>query len=121
VVRQVISPETARTLLDMMGVVVQGIPASSLDVQDYTVGAKSGTANIASTDGGYKDSAYISSFIGVVPLEDPQLLVMVKIEEPNGVPWGTVVAAPAFQRIAQAALPYLKIPPQEPALVSEIR
>ncbi len=120
VVRQVISPESARTLLDMMGVVVQGIPTISLDVQGYTVGAKSGTANVASSNGGYKDS-YISSFIGVVPLEDPQLLVMVKIDEPNGVPWGTVVAAPAFQNVAQATLAYLKIPPQEPALVSEIR
>ncbi len=46
---------------------------------------------------------------------------MVKIDEPKGVPWGTVVAAPAFERIAQAALAYFKIPPQEPALVSEIR
>ncbi len=121
VIRQVISPDTARTLLDMMGVVVEGIPASSLDVQGYTVGAKSGTANIVSGDGGYKDTAYISSFMGVAPLEDPQLMVMVKIDEPKGVPWGTVVATPAFQRIVQAALAYFKIPPQEPALVSEIR
>jgi cell division protein FtsI/penicillin-binding protein 2 len=121
VVRQVMSPESARTLLDMMGVVVEGIPVTSLDVQGYTVGAKSGTANIASNSGGYKDSAYISSFIGVAPLEDPQLLVMVKIDEPKGVPWGTVVAAPAFERITQAALAYFKIPPPEPALVSEIR
>jgi stage V sporulation protein D (sporulation-specific penicillin-binding protein) len=121
VVGQVISPDTARTLLGIMGVVVQGIPASSLNVQGYTVAGKSGTANIASGDGGYKDTAYISSFIGAVPLEDPQLLVMVKIDEPKGVPWGTVVAAPAFERIAQAALAYFKIPPQEPALVSEIR
>jgi stage V sporulation protein D (sporulation-specific penicillin-binding protein) len=121
VVGQVISPEAARTLLGIMGVVVQGIPASSLDVQGYTVAGKSGTANIASGDGGYNDSAYISSFIGAVPLEDPQLLVMVKIDEPKGVPWGTVVAAPAFERIAQAALAYFKIPPQEPALVSEMR
>jgi stage V sporulation protein D (sporulation-specific penicillin-binding protein) len=121
VVRQVISPETARTLLGIMGVVVEGIPANSLNVQGYTVAGKSGTANIASGEGGYRDTAYISSFIGAVPLEDPQLLVMVKIEEPKGVPWGTVVAAPAFERIAQAALAYFKIPPQEPALVSEIR
>jgi cell division protein FtsI/penicillin-binding protein 2 len=120
-VRQVISPESARTLLDMMGVVVQGIPTISLDAQGYTVGGKSGTANIASSSGGYKDSSYISSFIGAAPLEDPQLLVMVKIDEPKGVPWGTVVAAPAFQRITQAALAYLKIPPQGSDLVSEIR
>lgn len=120
VVRQVISPEAARTLLDMMGVVVQGIPSTFLDVQGYKVGGKTGTANVPSGSGAYKAS-YISSFVGVAPLQDPQLVVLVKIDEPKGSPWGTVVAAPAFGRIAQAALAYLKIPPQEPALVSEMR
>ncbi len=120
-VRQVISPETSRTLLDIMGVVVQGIPSSFLDIQGYKVGGKTGTANLVSGSGGYRDSAYISSFVGVAPLEDPKLVVMVKIDEPKGVPWGTVVAAPAFDRIVQAALPYLKIPPQDPALVAEAR
>lgn len=120
VARQVVSPETARTLLDIMGVVVQGIPPTFLDVQGYKVGGKTGTANIASSGGGYKNS-YISSFAGVAPLEDPKLAILVKIDEPQSVPWGTVVAAPAFSRIAQATLAYLKIPPREPALVSEIR
>ena len=119
-VRQVMSPESARTLLDIMGVVVLGIPPSFLDIQGYKVGGKTGTANLVSGSGGYKDT-YISSFVGVAPLEDPKLVVMVKIDEPKGVPWGTVVAAPAFDRIAQAALPYLKIPPPEPALVAETR
>jgi cell division protein FtsI/penicillin-binding protein 2 len=120
VARQVISPESARTLLDMMGVVVQGIPPTFLDVQGYIVGGKTGTANVPSGSGDYKAS-YIASFVGVAPLEDPQLMVLVKIDEPKKSPWGTVVAAPAFQRIVQAALAYFKIPPQEPALVSEIR
>ena len=119
-VRQVMSPESARTLLDIMGVVVQGIPPNFLDIRGYKVGGKTGTANLVSGSGGYKDT-YISSFVGVAPLEDPKLVVMVKIDEPKGVPWGTVVAAPAFDRIAQAALPYLKIPPPEPALVAETR
>ena len=119
-VRQVMSPESARTLLDIMGVVVQGIPPNFLDIRGYKVGGKTGTANLVSASGGYKDT-YISSFVGVAPLEDPKLVVMVKIDEPKGVPWGTVVAAPAFDRIAQAALPYLKIPPPEPALVAETR
>lgn len=119
VVREVVSPETARTVLDMMGVVVQGIPHSFLDVQGYTVGGKTGTANVAS-GGGYK-STYISSFIGVAPLEKPQLLVMVKVDEPKDSPWGTVVAAPVFQQVTQAALAYFRIPPQEQSLVSEVR
>jgi cell division protein FtsI/penicillin-binding protein 2 len=120
VVRQVVSAETARTLLDMMGVVVQGIPPNLLDIQGYKVGGKTGTASIASGGGGYKET-YISSFAGVAPLEDPELAVMIKIDEPQGLPWGTVVAAPAFERIAQSALAYFKIPPPDPALVSEIR
>jgi cell division protein FtsI/penicillin-binding protein 2 len=119
-IRQVVSPETSRTLLDMMGVVVQGLSPSFLDIQGYQVGGKTGTANIAS-GGGYKEEAYISSFAGVAPLEDPQIVVMVKIDEPKGLPWGTVVAAPAFDRIAQETLAYFKIAPQEPVLVSEIR
>ncbi len=118
-VGQVISPESARTLREMMGVVVKGIPAAYLDVQGYRVGGKTGTANIASGDGGYKPGAYISSFAGVAPLDDPVLAVLVKIDEPKDVPWGTVVAAPAFGRIVQAALPYLKVPPQDPALVAQ--
>lgn len=117
--RQVVSPKTARTLLDMMGVVAQGVPPNFLDVQGYTIGGKTGTANVSAEGGGYRET-YISSFAGVAPLEDPQLMIMVKIDEPRGTPWGTVVAAPAFSRIAQAALAYFKIPPKEEALVAKL-
>ncbi|HEU4758648.1 MAG TPA: penicillin-binding protein 2, partial [Dehalococcoidia bacterium] len=116
---QVISADSARTLRQMMGVVVKGIPKTFLDIQGYKVGGKTGTANIASPDGGYKPSAYISSFAGVAPLDDPVLAVLVKIDEPKDVPWGTVVAAPAFGRIVQAALPYLGVPPEGAALVAQ--
>jgi cell division protein FtsI/penicillin-binding protein 2 len=105
----------------MMGVVVDGIPTTYLDIQGYRVGGKTGTANITSEDGGYKPGAYISSFVGIAPLEDPQLAVLVKIDEPKDVPWGTVVAAPAFGSLVQAALAYLKVPPTEQALVSSVQ
>jgi cell division protein FtsI (penicillin-binding protein 3) len=117
--RQVVTPKTARTLLDMMGVVAQGVPPNFLDVKGYTIGGKTGTANVAAEGGGYRET-YISSFAGVAPLEDPQLMIMVKIDEPRGTPWGTVVAAPAFSRIAQASLAYFKIPPREEALVAKL-
>ena len=113
-----ISAETARTLREMMGVVVNGIPPYLLDVQGYEVGGKTGTASIADGNGSYKDGAYISSFVGVAPLDDPELAVIVKIDEPQDVPWGTVVAAPAFGEIVQESLAYLKIPPGPEALVS---
>lgn len=116
--RQAISPESARTLLDMMGVVVDGY--TTVDVPGYRVGGKTGTANIATENGGYKDNAYISSFAGVAPLDDPQIVVLVKIDEPQDVPWGTVVAAPAFNRLASQTLAYLNVPPSEDVLVANL-
>jgi cell division protein FtsI/penicillin-binding protein 2 len=117
-VTQVMKPETARTLKEMMGVVVDGISGTLLDVDGYRVGGKTGTANLTVQGGGYKPDAYISSFLGIAPLDDPVLAVLVKIDEPQGTPWGTVVAAPAFDHIIEAALPYLKVPPTETALVT---
>jgi cell division protein FtsI/penicillin-binding protein 2 len=117
-VRQVMTPESARTLLDMMGVVVDGY--TTIDTAGYRVGGKTGTANIALENGGYKPDAYISSFAGVAPLDNPQIAVIVKIDEPKDVPWGTVVAAPAFSRIAEKALAYMKIPPTEDILVASL-
>lgn len=120
-VRQVMSPESARTVLDMMGVVADGISTNYLDVQGYEVGGKSGTANIALENGGYKPDAYISSFAGVAPLEDPQIAVLVKVDEPKDVPWGSAVAAPAFGRLAEQALAYLNVPPSESVLVQDVQ
>src|SRR3989304_1231317 len=65
---QAISPEAARTLRQMMGVVGDGSSRSLLDSEAYRVGGKTGTANIASDNGGYKPDAYISSFAGLAPL-----------------------------------------------------
>lgn len=119
--QQAISPESSQTLRNMMGVVVDGISKDYLDVQGYRVGGKTGTANVATETGGYKPDAYISSFVGIAPIENPRLAVLVKIDEPKDVPWGTVVAAPAFGRIVQDSLAYLKVPPSESALVSTIQ
>jgi cell division protein FtsI/penicillin-binding protein 2 len=101
----------------MMGVVADGVPSTYLDVHGYRVGGKTGTANVATENGGYKPDAYISSFAGVAPLDDPKLAVLVKIDEPKSVPWGTVVAAPAFGRLVERALAYMNVPPTESALV----
>jgi len=116
--RQVISPTAAQTLREMMGVVSDGVSKTYLNVKGYRVGGKSGTADLVTADSGYKKDAYISSFVGIAPLEDPQLVVLVKIDEPKNLPWGTVVAAPAFGRLVERALAYLEVPPQGDALVT---
>jgi cell division protein FtsI/penicillin-binding protein 2 len=116
---QVLSPETAQTLQDMMGVVADSVSTSYLNVKGYEVGGKSGTANVATPDNGYKQDDYISSFAGIAPLDDPQVVVLVKIDEPKDLPWGTIVAAPAFSRLVEQTLAYLEVPPQDAALVAE--
>jgi cell division protein FtsI/penicillin-binding protein 2 len=109
-VRQVISPEAARTVLQMMGAVADRIPTNLLSVPGYKVAGKTGTANLVA-GGSYKPNAYISSFAGIVPLDDPRLVVLVKIDEPQDVPWGTVVAAPVFAQVAREAMVYYRVPP----------
>ena len=59
---------------------------------------KTGTANIA-IDGHYSDSAYVASFIGMVPTDHPRLVVAVVVNQPHGSIFGGSVAAPAFQQI----------------------
>jgi len=116
-VRQVITPETAHALTDMMEAVVDGITyIYAIDVPGYSVAGKTGTASI-SVPGGYKSDSYIASFAGFVPSDDPVLAMLVKIDEPKDVPWGSAVCAPVFARLASAILPYLKVPPDSPALV----
>jgi cell division protein FtsI/penicillin-binding protein 2 len=118
-VRQAISPETANSVTDMMETVVDGITAIyAIDVPGYNVAGKTGTASI-SVPGGYKPDSYIASFAGFVPSDDPVLAMLVKIDEPKDVPWGSAVSAPVFARLASAILPYLKVPPDAPALVQE--
>ena len=116
-VRQVITAETADTLTEMMNAVVDGITAIyAISVPGYRVAGKTGTASI-SVPGGYKPDSYIASFAGFVPSDDPVLAMLVKIDEPKDVPWGSAVCAPVFARLASSILPYLKVPPGAPALV----
>jgi cell division protein FtsI/penicillin-binding protein 2 len=119
-VRQVITSDTATTLLQMMGEVARYIPTNYLDVAGYTVGGKTGTANIADENGGYIPDTYVASFAGVAPLDNPEIAVLVKIDRPKDVPWGSAVAAPVFSDIANKVLPYLGVAPTETVLVQNV-
>jgi cell division protein FtsI/penicillin-binding protein 2 len=118
-VRQVVSAETANTLTQMMNAVVDGITTIyAISVPGYQVAGKTGTASI-SVPGGYKEGAYIATFAGFVPSDDPVLAMVIKIDEPKDVPWGSAVCAPVFARMAQSILTYLNVPPAPEALVHE--
>jgi cell division protein FtsI (penicillin-binding protein 3) len=108
---RIISPTTAQELRDMLrGVFADGGTASGAEIRGYDMAGKTGTANIA-IDGHYSDSAYVASFIGMVPTDHPRLLVAVVVNQPQGSIYGGSVAAPAFQQIVGWAVPYLGLPP----------
>ncbi len=108
--RRVITPQTAAELREMLeGVLEAGGTASAVSVPGYTLAGKTGTAQVAE-DGGYSETKFVASFIGFAPAQNPQLLAAVIVDQPQGEIYGGSVAAPAFGRIAEFALPYLGIP-----------
>jgi len=80
-------------------------------VEGYDIAGKTGTAE-KPEDGVYSKDKFVASFVGFAPAQDPRLLVAVIVDEPRVVHSGGEVAAPAFEKIASFALPYLGIPPQ---------
>ena len=111
--RRVISEETSDTMryaLEMVGAQGSGKGAY---IDGYRVGGKTGTAQKAK-DGAYISGEYILSFVGIAPMDDPQLVVYVAIDNPkNTIQYGGVVAAPIARSILAEALPYIGVEPRE--------
>lgn len=102
-----ISAETAAQVTDMMvQVVEQG--ATEARLPGYNIAGKSGTAEIP-TPLGYERDASIASFIGFFPADDPQVIVLVKLDRPTGY-WGSRTAAPVFRRLAERLVILMEIP-----------
>lgn len=108
--RRVISKDVAAEVREMLeGVLAPGGTASEVSVPGYTLAGKTGTAEVAE-NGEYSETKYVASFIGFAPADNPQLLAAVIVDQPQGEIYGGSVAAPAFGRIAEFALPYLGVP-----------
>lgn len=112
-IRQVMSPESSRTLREMLRSVVINNAGAFVEVPGYAIGAKSGTAQIPSPEGGYIDDATIASMVGFGPVEDPQFTVLVKIDWPKESPWGETVAGPALADVFNQLFKLYGIPPTE--------
>ena len=117
VVRQVISPETAQKVTKMMETVTgDGGTGTKAALDGFRVAGKTGTAQkVDPVTHAYSPTKRIGSFVGFVPADKPKLTIAVIIDEPQGVKYGGVVAAPAFRGIAQNSLAYLKIQPNAPS------
>jgi cell division protein FtsI (penicillin-binding protein 3) len=114
-VRRVVTPETAHKVTKMMETVtVDGGTGTKAALDGFSVAGKTGTAQkVDSVTRAYSPSKRIGSFVGFVPADKPKLTIAVIIDEPQGVKYGGVVAAPAFRGIAQNSLAYLKIQPTQ--------
>jgi cell division protein FtsI (penicillin-binding protein 3) len=100
----------ARVRRMLEGVLGPGGTAPEAAVSGYDIAGKTGTAE-KPENGEYSKDKVVASFVGFAPANRPRLLVAVIVDEPKVVHSGGEVAAPAFEKIASFALPYLGIPP----------
>ena len=113
---QVISPETADTMLDMMQAVTD--PNSTgwrAAVPGYNIAGKTGTAQVPDEDGNL--TRRVGTFVGLVPAEDPQIAIAVAVYNAPGAGYGGEVAAPVFKDVTTFAVRQLGIPPSTEPLV----
>lgn len=109
--RQVISKETADKMLLMMADVVENGTASRAKSSSYSIGGKTGTANKVLEDGtGYYEDQYVASFVGLAPIEDPIIAVLVIVDNPKDQYYGSIVATPAGKNIIEYTLENLGLP-----------
>ena len=108
---RIISTKTSQQLRTMLeGVLEAGGTASAVEIPGYVLAGKTGTSQKV-VDGEYSDTQFIASFVGFAPADDPELLVAVIVDSPQGDYYGGSVAAPAFGEIAQFALQYMGVEP----------
>lgn len=110
--RQVISVQTSKNVADMCEGVVKEGSGRNAYIKGYRIGGKTGTSEKIDkkVDGQVRE--YILSFLGFAPVNDPKIAVLVLLDEPSHVGYGSVMAAPVVGSIMADALPYIGIDPQ---------
>ena len=102
----VVSEETSKKVLSMMESVVAEGTGKNAQVKGYSIGGKTGTS-----EDGVNTGKYVASFVGVAPISNPELVVLVVLYNPTGEGGhgGGGVAAPVASKVLNEALPYLEI------------
>ena len=112
VVRSAVSAKTAGVVKRIMKTVItEGGTGVNAALEGYSVSGKTGTAQKIDSSGKYARGKYVASFLGFAPAEEPKVVILVAVDEPEGEHYGGIVAAPAFKKIAHETLNYLNIPP----------
>lgn len=102
-----VSPETSQTMKELLEAVVAEGTGKRAYVAGFHIGGKTATSEKLPRRSG----RYIASFLGFAPASDPQVMVLVMIDEPEGIYYGGTIAAPVAGEILGNILPYLGINP----------
>lgn len=106
--RRVVSPQTAGEIRRMLEAVVENGTGRPAQLDGYTAGGKTGTAQIA--EGGHYGGKFVASFIGMAPMTAPKYVVLVAITAPQGDHYGGSVSGPVFKEIMEKALLAARVP-----------
>ncbi|MAF20163.1 MAG: hypothetical protein CMI55_00585 [Parcubacteria group bacterium] len=112
VIEQVISPETAEQLTRMLVSVVENGYGRPAQVANYNVAGKTGTAQVPDFEkGGYSEET-IHSFVGFAPAFNPRFVILIKLDQPQGIRFAADSVSPVFRRLTEYLLNYLEIAPE---------
>lgn len=119
IVRQAVSKQTSDEVKLMMESVVSKGGGGTAKIMGYRIGGKTATAQ-KPENGRYAEGKYYSSFLGMAPMDDPQIAVLLIVDEPQGMHYGSQTAGPGVKMILEDVLRYLNIAPQYTAEEQEI-
>ncbi|QDR80379.1 stage V sporulation protein D [Sporomusa termitida] len=111
VIRQVLDPTTTKQVKEILESVVTQGSGRNAYIEGYKIAGKTGTAQKVGA-GGYLPDKYVASFVGFAPADNPQVAMLVIIDEPVGLYYGGQIAAPVFGAVMKDVLQYLKVTPQ---------
>jgi len=111
---QPISSRTAGSITAMLVDVIENGHGKKAGVPGYYLAGKTGTAQVAGANGKYQENNNIGTFLGFGPVEDPQFVMLVRIDHPRDVKYAESTAAPAWGQMAQFILNYYHLPPTRP-------
>lgn len=117
--RTVISEATSKQVREALESVVAKGTGYRAYIEGYRMGGKTGTAQKVGPTGHYLANNHIVSFIGVAPMDDPELVIYIAVDNPKGIQFGGLVSAPIVKNVMEESLQYLNIPPRKGGLPNE--
>ena len=117
--RTVISEETSKIINDMLELTVSMQTGKFTFVPGYAVGGKTGTTQ-KYENGAIASGKYISSFVGTYPVNNPEYILLISVDEPGaGAYYGSIVASPYAKIVFKDLFEYYNIPPDDPEIKTE--